>query len=216
MSSGTSGADAEAGAAATLEEELNSVAAAALVLKLSSLPCVSAVRTRPVQPATKPNHFGVTFDLRLPNAKRQTKRSAVTGPDGDRPTFTTAVQSAIDTVLAALKASGLSDVEAAPAHEAPATAEELDWLASWIDEHAEPDTISFEQAAEALRSRRASTSGAATTTLLMERQLLDAKVCDRRSEPRTARKSAPLHRFGPGFRVRCRAHGARSEAHAKP
>ena len=96
------GADAEAGAAATLEEELNSLSAAALVLKLSSLPCVSAVRTKPVQPATKPNHFGVTFDLRLPNSKRQTKRSAVTDPDGARPTFVAAVQSAIDTVVSPL------------------------------------------------------------------------------------------------------------------
>ena len=211
--SGTAGA--EAGAAATLEEELNSSTAAALVLKLSSLPCVSAVRTKPVRPATKPNHFGVTFNLCLPNAKRQTKRAAVTGPDGARPTFAAAVQSAIDTVVAALKASGLSDFEAALAHEAP-TAEDLDWLATWIDEHAEPDTIGVEQATVALRSHRASTSGAATVALLMERQLLDAKVCDRRTAPpRTARTSAPLHRFGPGLRVLFWAHGARSEAYAK-
>mmetsp|Transcript_2403 Transcript_2403/g.7389 ORF Transcript_2403/g.7389 Transcript_2403/m.7389 type:complete len:130 (+) Transcript_2403:331-720(+) len=69
----------------------------------------------------------------------------------------------------------MAEAPEAPAEPAPSN-EELEWLAQWIDEQSDPDAIGVEQADAALRSRRAKASGAATAALLMERQLLEAKL----------------------------------------
>ena len=155
--------------------------AAALLAKLADLPGVSSVNPKPVKPANKPNHFGVSYLLRLPGwNKATTKRSAVTDATGNRPTFIAAVEAAIDSVTAALKEHGINAPHETSMEPPPST-EELEWLGAWIDEQSDPDAIGVEQADAALRSRRAAASGAATAGLLMERQLLDAKVTDARA-----------------------------------
>ena len=146
-----------------------SAEAGALLAKLAGLPGVSSVNPKPVKPATKPNHFGVSYLLRLPGSSKATsKRAAVTEPTGERPTFIAAVQSAIDSVTVALKEHGIDTV--AEARLEPALSkEELDWLVQWIDEQPEPEAVGIEQAEDAIRSRRATAAGVATAALLMER-----------------------------------------------
>lgn len=63
-------------------------------------------------------------------------------------------------------ASNVAEAPEAPAEPAPSN-EELEWLAQWIDEQSDPDAIGVEQA---------KASSAATAALLMERQLLEAKL----------------------------------------
>eukprot|EP00966_Prymnesium_polylepis_P125652 2905004-Prymnesium_polylepis.1 len=142
-----------------LRAELASAEAEALLLTLRGLPCVRGVRTKPAPPANKPNHFGITFELHLPGQPRQTKRMAVTGADGARPTFVAAVRSAIDSVNAALvEANATSTSGATSAPLAPPTAEVLEWLAEWMDSQLAPEEITTEQAAAALAQRRSASS----------------------------------------------------------
>ena len=78
----------EADAMRAIEAQMAAEQAAELLARLESLPGVSGVNPSPLyRPATKANHFGVAFKLRLPSGKRQSKRSSVTEADGDRPTF---------------------------------------------------------------------------------------------------------------------------------
>ena len=89
--------------AANVEELLTEAAsqeAAALLARLASLPGVSGVNPKPLSNASKLNHFGVSYKLRFPGGSRDSKRSAVTAPDGDRPTFVAAVQHAVDATVA--------------------------------------------------------------------------------------------------------------------
>ena len=51
--------------------------------------------SKPVKPANKPNHFGVSVKLKLPERSRLQKRFAVTKPDGERPTLVAAAREAI-------------------------------------------------------------------------------------------------------------------------
>ena len=158
-------------------EDAASMEAVALLAKLASLPGVSGIVTKPSRPANKPNHFGVAWRLRLPGeSKAAARRAAVTEPSGARPTFVAAVQWAIDSVTAALKEHGIDSAAEAPLGVPAPSNEELEWLAQWIDEQPEPGAIGIEQADAALRSRHAAASGVATTWVLMERQLLEAKV----------------------------------------
>ena len=187
-----------AAAVAALNEELASVQAGALLARLSELPHVTCVRTKPMKPANKLNHFGVSYKLRLPGEGLKDKRSAVTEDGGTRPTFVAAVQAAIDFVVAALREKGIEVAESGPVAEPPTT-EELEWLAAWIDEQPEPDRIGIEQADAALRSRRATAAGAATAALLMERQLLDAKVraAERASHRAASKNCCVIRRYSP-------------------
>jgi hypothetical protein len=150
---------ATAASVEALRAEVASAEAEALLLTLRGLPCVRGVRTKPAPPANKPNHFGITFELHLPGQPRQTKRMAVTGADGARPTFVAAVRSAIKAVNAALvEANVTSTSDATPAPLAPPTAEELEWLAEWMDSQLAPEEITTEQAAAALAQRRSASS----------------------------------------------------------
>eukprot|EP00966_Prymnesium_polylepis_P046137 1068275-Prymnesium_polylepis.1 len=90
----------EADAAQALYDQMACVEAAPLLAELAALPGVTAVCTKPVPPATKPNHFGVAFKLRVPGKGRKSKRISVTEAEGERLTFLVAVQSAIGWVTA--------------------------------------------------------------------------------------------------------------------
>ena len=84
-----------------------------------------------------------------------------------------------------------------PAQMEPPTTEELEWLASWIDQHPSPDSIGVAESDAALRSRRASVAGAAAMEQLMERPLAEAKLCAaelrlKRAQQEVARAKAAL------------------------
>ena len=87
----------QAGLAAAVAAAMAAEETLVLLARLAELPCVSAVSTKPNPPANKANHFGVKFKLTIPGKGRMDKRSAMTEPDGARPTFAAAVRSAIET-----------------------------------------------------------------------------------------------------------------------
>ena len=70
--------------------------------------------------------------------------------------------------------------------------DELEWLAAWVDEQAEPSEITHEQAAAALSRHRDGRAGAATMARLKEAQLLLAKA--RAAELRFERAMRDLER----------------------
>ena len=168
----------------TMKQEAASEPVQQLLARLASLPGVSAVNPKPQKPATKPNHFGVSYKLRLPGADAPvSKRSAVTEADGIRPTFIVAVQAAIDYVITALDQVGGMDLSEAvdpPIH----SAAELAWLEEWCEEHPNPETITMQMAEEALLAQHASSSGSSALLKLQETQLLRAqhRAAERRLE----------------------------------
>lgn len=103
--------------------------------------------------------------LQPPGASRTPKRSAVTGPDGERPTFIIAVESAIAWASARLAEHGVDVGDHGSAEPAPPTQEEMEWLAEWLDAHPAPETIGAEELTAALMQRRkASASSQAGTS----------------------------------------------------
>eukprot|EP00966_Prymnesium_polylepis_P250273 5786573-Prymnesium_polylepis.1 len=144
----------DAGEAAALQGQMASAQAEALLAKLRNLPYVSGVNTQPIKPAQKPNHFGVKYYVTPPGSTKLTKRSAVTDPGGDRPTFVAAVQSAIDATVALLTEHGVEIDAEQPDADQPPTTEELQWLAEWIDEQPQPESVTVAQADAALAARR--------------------------------------------------------------
>lgn len=142
--------------ATQIQSESASPETAALLGKLSGLPFVHGVNAKPIKPATRPNHFGVSFKLRLPNEAVKPMRVAVTDADGSRPTLAAAVRSAISSAEAILKEKNLLQQ---PMPEAP-TAEELAWLAEWIEDQLAPEEITLERAQAALAEHRQSSHGA--------------------------------------------------------
>mmetsp|Transcript_21 Transcript_21/g.39 ORF Transcript_21/g.39 Transcript_21/m.39 type:complete len:187 (-) Transcript_21:213-773(-) len=151
-----SGADATR----AIMEQMASLQVAKLLDRLQSLPGVTGVNPKPLEPATKPNHFGVAFKLRLPGQGRQGRRSSVTEADGDRPNFAHAVQAGIDWALAQLTEHGVEiDVDQRDDAQQPPTAEELEWLAEWIDDQPAPESVTVAQADAALAARRSSQAG---------------------------------------------------------
>mmetsp|Transcript_17538 Transcript_17538/g.52449 ORF Transcript_17538/g.52449 Transcript_17538/m.52449 type:complete len:113 (-) Transcript_17538:22-360(-) len=86
-------------------------------------------------------------------------RSAITEPEGARPTFLEAVRSAIADVTTTLEEHGVTVAQ--PVRNAdlpPPTAEELQWLSEWIDEQPTPEAVTVEQADAAIAARRSATS----------------------------------------------------------
>jgi len=83
--------------------------------------------------------------------------------------------------------------------EEPPTEEELEWLANWIDEKERPELIDVAAAEAALRSRRSAAAGAATTQLLMEHTVLQAKVCATHVDSSLSAFSNPLAVSRPVF-----------------
>ena len=155
--------------------------ASELLAVLTKLPCVVNVNPKPVGAANKPNHFGVSYQLRLPDSKPVPKRSAVTGPDGARPTLAAAFQAAIDFVRGELAQHGVEaevDLEAGlPLPAQPeATAEELEWLAEWLDRQEDPAAVTTDQADAALEQHRQGQAGASTILRLQQAQLDRARL----------------------------------------
>ena len=72
----------------------------------------------------------------------------------------------------------------------PPTEEELEWLASWIDEQPDPSDITHADAEAALLQRRKQHAGAAASARLMEMQVLLAK--ERAAELRVKRAESEL------------------------
>lgn len=205
----------------TFVNEAESDQAAALLARLRALPGVSSVNTKPVKPASKPNHFGVSFLVKPPGVtKGIAKRSACTAPDGARPTLVAAIEAAIVTTVDILNEHGL-EVEVLPAAQpegvlnAP-TAEELQWLADWVDEQPEPEAITVEQADAALAIRRSSRAGSSQAgsssaltcfTRLSEvqvqrAQLSTAKKRQQRAAAQVERLQATLPEEQPSKRAR--------------
>ena len=149
----------DASEAVALQREMDSAEASVLLARLRELPGVSCINSKPVKPANKPNHFGVSYNVRLPNRPRQTKRASVTGPDGDRPTFLAAVQSAVNSTVALLTEHGVEINTVRRDADQPPTAEELEWLSEWIDEQSAPEAVTVAQADAALSARRSSRAG---------------------------------------------------------
>ena len=143
---------------AAVQEDMSSPRAETLLNKLRSLPGVTGVNTKPVKPANKPNCFGVSFLLQPPGASRTSKRSAVTGPDGERPTFIIAVESAIAWASARLAEHGVDVGCLSSVEPAPPTQEEMEWLAEWLDEPPAPETIGAEELTAALMQRRSASA----------------------------------------------------------
>ena len=94
-------------AAAKIQADMASAEVAAALSKLGGLPGVASVNTKPQKPAKVANNFGVCFTLRLPGGVAKNKRSAVTGPEGARPTFLAAVQAAIESTTKELMEHGV-------------------------------------------------------------------------------------------------------------
>ena len=88
--------------------------------------------------------------------------------------------------------SGGGDCTTAQAAEPELSADELEWLAAWVDEQAEPSEITHEQAAAALSRHREGRAGATTMARLKATQLLLAKV--RAAELRFERAMRDLER----------------------
>ena len=84
--------------AATFDEQMASIEFAELLANLERMPGVSQ-NSKPVKPANKPNHFGVSVKLKLPERSRLQKRFAVTKPDGERPTLVAAAREAIKSAI---------------------------------------------------------------------------------------------------------------------
>ena len=132
-----------------LTAEMNSAGATALLQKLQALPLVCNVSTKPMKPASKPNHFGVSFRLKVPGSITLQKRMAVTDADGARPTFCAAVEAALHFANDVHAEQGVHVSTASP----PST-EELEWLASWIDEQLAPEAVTVAEADAALSAHR--------------------------------------------------------------
>ena len=85
--------------AATFDAQMASIEFAELLANLERMPGVSQTSdgqsSKPVKPANKPNHFGVSVKLKLPERSQLQKRFAVTKPDGERPTLVAAAREAI-------------------------------------------------------------------------------------------------------------------------
>ena len=151
--------------AARMQQEQNSATAAALVAELERLPCVSGVSTKPTKPANRPNNFGVSYKLKAPGSITMPKRSAVTGVDGERPTFISAVQHAIQTARQFMLEEGIAESDATPADQAhPATYEELEWLNEWMDEQQQPEMVTLAELTDALTQRRSAINSAQAGT----------------------------------------------------
>ena len=88
--------------------------------------------------------------------------------------------------------NGGGDSSTAQAAEPELSADELEWLAAWVDEQAEPSEVTHEQAAAALLRHREGRAGAATMARLKEAQLLLAKA--RAAELRFERAMRDLER----------------------
>eukprot|EP00966_Prymnesium_polylepis_P202256 4685850-Prymnesium_polylepis.1 len=116
------------------------------------------------RPPTRCNHFGVAFKLRLPGKARQSQRVSVTEAEGDRPTFEAAVRSAIDWVNGELEKHGVEVNTAEQQEEQPPTAEELDWLAEWLDEQLAPEAVTIELADAAIAARRSASGSSQAGT----------------------------------------------------
>ena len=177
--------------AASAEEE-------ELIAALRRVPGVSAVNTKPQKPASRPNHFGVTYQLKLPSeSKAKAKRKACTAMDVDQPRRS--IADCVKAVLGDLREQlGAGEVDSAMllAEEAPvpATAAELEWLSIWCESHEAPETITFEMAEAALIERRArardgaaagaASSGPDAVSVLQKTQLLKAQLsgAERRAE----------------------------------
>jgi len=180
--------------AASAEEE-------ELIAALRRVPGVSAVNTKPQKPASKPNNFGVTYQLKLPSeSKAKSKRKACTAMDVDQPRRT--IADCVKAVLGDLREQlGAGEVDSAMllAEEAPvpataADAAELEWLSIWCESHEAPETITFQMAEAALIVRRArardgaaagaASSGPDTVSILQKTQLLKAQLsaAERRAE----------------------------------
>ena len=142
-----------------LQQQAASQEAAALLEQLCSLPGVSGVNAKPVSTADKLNHFGVSYKLRIVGGDRKSKRSAVTEPDGDRPTFIAAVKQAINSTTAELREHGVEVRTVQCDADQPPTEEELHWLAEWVDEQLAPEAVTLEQASAALAARRSCPAG---------------------------------------------------------
>ena len=129
--------------AATFDEQMASIEFAELLANLERMPGVSQ-NSKPVKPANKPNHFGVSVKLKLPERSRLQKRFAVTKPDGERPTLVAAAREAIKWATGELKAAGIEAPEAPPQAPQPPTPEELQQLTEWIDGQSDPEAITIE------------------------------------------------------------------------
>ena len=152
-------------------DEPDVAAAVELEAMLRQVPGVTFVSTKPTEKDSrkrKPNHFGVSYKVRLASGEVLPRRMPCTEPDAPnpRPTLADALRAAIKsacTELGVEMASVLEPTMAAPAEE-EATAAELEWLADWCESHAAPETITVEMAHAELVARRYRAVGEASSS----------------------------------------------------
>ena len=139
-----------------------------LTAALKAVPGVKSVSTKPTEKIPnkrKPNHFGVTYKLALPEGQ-VTRRVHCTDPGAAdaRPTLAdalvAAIRSACDELGTELPAIVSPQPVAPPSSEPLPSEEELEWLAHWCESHEAPETVTVAMADAALRVRReAATTG---------------------------------------------------------
>lgn len=176
--------------------------AGALEDALLRVPGVASVSTKPAGRCArklKPNDYGVSYKLPLPDGSQVSRRSACTEPGAAdaRSTLADALMAAIKSACTELgvDVNTVLNVPTVPSEPEPATLEELEWLQDWCESHPEPDKVTTELADAALKARRAGASGGASSSaasrggssafaILKETQVLRAQVraAERRAE----------------------------------
>lgn len=160
---------------------------------LKSISAVTHVRCKPLRKGKVANDHGVSYKFRNTIGNVITRRKACST---SRPSLVECFLDALEDLRAELGSSAVpyppaEDVEEPEPIEDNFSAEELEWLAEWFEEHLTPEAVTLKDAEEALRAERAK-HGRSAHAVLKEVQLHLAqhKAAKRALEQAKSRLSA--------------------------